>query len=354
MAETIRVGAVYARLPSNTATLEQLLGVQLAAAHTRRLWGTDGPELELIEREVSTDAAEAEEAGRVLAHEHGCAALIEMSTIPAAVRMAQWCEREGILFMTAHNNPIVREGRRHAFGIGVPSELTGEGTAQFLAEVLQARRVFIVNEPSEFQAFASDCAADALAQRGVAVERGELLPAPAVRSAMIERVRAWGPDAVSLWGGGELDAAAHFMKEAAGNWPPTVMSRSMTCREFVDLCGDAVEGHYFVDMFVRGAGAPDDERALVEALAKHDASVAPTANHAFGWDGLRLVAEATRAAGPDGDAQVTYLEGLQDYPGVTGRLSFGPRDHNGHFTANPTTISRLEGGRFVPFHAMNR
>jgi ABC-type branched-subunit amino acid transport system substrate-binding protein len=345
---------VYARLPSNTATLEQLLGVRLAIAHTRRLWSAEGPELELIEREVPTDAAAAEDAGQELAREHGCAALIEMSTIPAAVRMAQWCEREGVLFMTAHNNPVVREGRRHAFGIGVPSELTGQGVAQFLAVGLKAKRVFVINEPSEFQALASQCAADALAGRGVTVERGELLPDPAARSATIARVRAWGPDAVSLWGGGELDAAAHFMKEAAGDWPPTVMSRSMTCWEFVDRCGDAIEGQYFVDLFVRSEEACDDERALMAALARHDATISPTANHAFGWDGLRLVAEATREAGVDGDAQVAYLEGLRDYPGVTGRLTFGPRDHNGHFMANPTTISRLEGGRFVPFHAMNR
>jgi branched-chain amino acid transport system substrate-binding protein len=348
------MGAEYALLPSNTATREQLLGVRLAVAHTRRLWGADGPELELIEREVSTDAEAAENAGRELAHDHDCTALIEMSTIPAAVRMAQWCEREGVLFMTAHNNPLVRQGRRHAFGIGVPSELTGEGTAQFLAEGLNARRVFIINEPSEFQAFASQCAADALSRRGVAIERGELLPDPPARAATIQRVHDWGADAVSLWGGGELDAAAQLMKAAAGNWPPTVLSRSMTCNEFIDLCGDAVEGQYFVDMFVRGEQASDDERALIRALARYDATIAPTANHAFGWDGLRLVAEAALEAGPDCDARVAYLEGLRDYPGVTGRLTFAPNDHNGHFVANPTTISQLQNGHFVLHSAMNR
>jgi ABC-type branched-subunit amino acid transport system substrate-binding protein len=357
MAETIRVGAVYARLPSNTGTLEQLLGVQLAAAHTRQLWGAAGPGLELIEREVATDPAAAEAAGLELVQDHGCAALIEMSTIPAAVQMAEWCEREGVLFMTAHNNPVVREGRRRAFGIGVPSELTGQGTAQFLAEGLKAKRAFVINEPNEFQSFASQCAVQELMRRGVTVERGELLPDAAAQATLVRRVREWAPDAVSLWSGGELDAAVAFVAafgKGTGVLPPTVFSRSMTCQEFVDRAGAALEGQYFVDMFVRGERASDEERALLAALAEHDRALAPTANHAFGWDGLRLVAEATRAAGPNADAQVAYLEGLKNYPGVTGRLNFAADDHNGHFQANPTTISRLEAGRFMPFSAMNR
>ncbi len=357
MAEPIRIGAVYARLPSNTGTLEQLLGVQLAAAHTRRLWGAAGPGIELIEHEVPTDAAAAEAAGRELVQDHGCAALIEMSTIPAAVRMAQWCEGEGVLFMTAHNNPVVREGRRRAFGIGVPSELTGQGTAEFLAEGLGAKRAFVINEPNEFQSFASDCAAKDLTRRGVTVERGELLPDSAAQLGLARRVRDWAPEAVSLWSGGELDAAVALVSafvDEAGALPPTVFSRSMTCQEFVDRVGGALEGQYFVDMFVRGEKASDEERALLAALAQHDRALAPTANHAFGWDGLRLVAEATRAAGPNADAQVAYLERLKNYPGTTGRLNFAADDHNGHFQANPTTISRLEGGRFMPFSAMNR
>jgi branched-chain amino acid transport system substrate-binding protein len=353
MADPIRIGAVYARLPSNTGTLEQLLGVQLAADHTRAQWGPQGPELMLLEKEVPPEPEPAEQAARELVGQ-GAAALIEMSTIPSAVRMAQWCERENVLFMTAHNNPIVRQGRTRSFGIGVPSELTGEGTAEFLADGLNAKRVFVINEPNEFQAFASDCCAAALAKRGVAVERGELLPDPVARAAVMKRVREWGPDAVSLWGGGELDTAASFMKEAGRDWPPTVLSRSMTCQEFVDRCGELVEGQYFVDMFVRGDRASADEKALIAALAKLDPNIAPTANHAFGWDGLRLVAEATRIAGPKGEAQVAYLEGLRDYPGATGRLSFAPDDHNGHFRANPTTISRLKNGRFVLHTAMNR
>jgi branched-chain amino acid transport system substrate-binding protein len=358
MAEPIRVGAVYSRLPSNTGTLEQLLGVRLAAEHTRGLWGTSGPTLEIVESEVAPDPPAAEAAGRTLAREQGCAALIEMSTVPAAVRMAQWCEREGVLFMTAHNNPIVREGRRRAFGIGVPSELTGEGTAQFIAERLRATRVFVINEPSEFQSFASQCAVDALGRQGVTVARGELLADATARTDLIQRVQAWAPQVISLWGGGELQAAAGFVTifpmVTGGPMPPTVFSRSMTCREFVDRCGDHLEGQYFVDMFVRGELASDEEKALLAALAEHDPGLAPTANHAFGWDGLRLVAEAARAVGPPCDALVAHLEGLENYPGVTGRLSFGPDDHNGHFQANPTTISRLEAGRFMPFSAINR
>ena len=174
MAETIRIGAIYSTLPSNTSATEQLLGVRLAGEHTRRAWSTDARALEILEREVSPDPARAEEAGRDLAIAERCSALISMSTIPVAVRLAQWCEGAARLFMAAHNNPVVRQGRRRAFGIGVPSEVTGEATARFLMEGLGAMRVFLIHQPGEFQSYAAQRAADAMGRRGVLVERGEL------------------------------------------------------------------------------------------------------------------------------------------------------------------------------------
>ncbi len=355
MADAIRVGGICTVTPGNGSPEEQLLGAQLAASYTRGRWPNDTLHIDLVERRVADDPAAAEAAATELVERDGCVALMGMSSVPVSTRLGEWCEDRGMLFMAANNNPVVRKGKHWVFGIGVPSEVTGEGTARALDEALGAKRVYLIHQLGEFQTYAAQCAEAAMTRRGIIVEVGELGDV-ASNDLLIDRVLAWGPDAVCLYSGSELEESTAFMHATheTRDWPPTLLSRSMLCKEFAELCGTAAEGHYFVDMFLRDERATEQERALLDALATHDPTSLATANHAFGWDGFRLVAEAIRAGGEDPEAQLFYIEGLKDYPGVTGKLTFGAEDHNGHFDYDPTTVSRLVDGRFVPFSSLGR
>lgn len=341
--------------PNNSAP-EQLLGARLAAEYTREIWPSSAPGLELLDRPIPSDPSSVGEAAQDLVHRSGCVALMGMVTVPVSIRAGQWAEANRVLYMAANNDPRVRAGRRHAFGIGVPSEITGQAAARYLHEDRGASRVFILHRPGEFQAYATQCTVEALSQRGIAVATEEIGEDEAADGELLERVRAWRPDAICLQAGAELERLAQLLRRArgGGGLPRMLLSRSMLCREFARLCGPAAEGQDFTDLYLRDDRAPEEERALTERLAVRNAGLVATANHGFGWDGLRLVVEALRAAGSDPDAQVAFLESLQRHPAATGLFTFDANDHNGRWHDDPTTIARLSGGQFILVSSLAR
>lgn len=130
--------------------------------------------------------------------------------------------------------------------------------------------------------------------------------------------------------------------------------RGLLCSEFASLTGKASGGHDFTDLYFRNSQAPEEEKALHRYLEAAVPGLVATASHGFGWDCLRLVAEAGRSAGPKSLEQVSYLESLSRYSGATGMLSFTKLDHNGRWWHDPTTIARLSGGRFRVIDTLSR
>src|SRR5690348_669844 len=125
MTDAIRIGAVCTITPGNGAPEEQLLGAELAREYTRAHGQRTAEDLELVERRISDEVGAAEDSAAQLIDREGCWALMGMASVPISTRLAAWCETRGRLFLAANNNPIVRNGGRYAFGIGVPSEVTG-------------------------------------------------------------------------------------------------------------------------------------------------------------------------------------------------------------------------------------
>ncbi len=67
--------------------------------------------------------------------------------------------------------------------------------------------------------------------------------------------------------------------------------------------------HLFSDIYFRNSRAPEEKKALHSYLVRADSSLVATASHGFGWDGLRLLIEASwKAAGSEAERQVEFLE----------------------------------------------
>ncbi|MPZ15916.1 MAG: ABC transporter substrate-binding protein [Chloroflexi bacterium] len=285
----------------------------------------------------------------------GCVVLVGALSVPHSIRAAVWAEASGVVYATANNNPLVGGGRRHVFHIGVPSEITGAAVARFLVEEQGARRVGLLHAGNEFQVHAAACTAAPLSGRGAEVLQLELDTDPDGDRATLDRLRNWRPDAVMIY---DSDTARQVrltqMAHSLSGLPPFVHARGMLCHEFRAGAGSAAEGHFFVDMFLRDQRASAEEQALHQRMATVDSHLTATASHAFGWDELRLLAEAYQTGGPDSQAQIATLEGLRAYPGAGGPLTFTAEDHNGRWTQDPTTIAQLVGGQFVVVSTMDR
>jgi len=321
------------------------MGARLAAAYSNGGVRRSDPEIDLVERVVANEDDVPRAAGE-LVNVAGCSMLLGALNVPLSIRSAQWAEQHSLLYVTANNNPLVRDGRRRVFHIGVPSEITTLATARYLAQQRGAKKVCVLHASGEFQAYAASCAVKAFGDLGVSAEGTVIPPEPLDDAALLGRVADSSPDAVFLLDSDlgrvvPLAKAAHAM----GRFPPILYARGMVCREFVDQAGPAAEGADFVDIFLRDERAPDEEKALRSGLERAAPGAIATASHGFGWDGLRLLVAAA-GAGPDVDAQVAFLERLSGYHGATGDLSFSAANHNGREGNDPTTFARLTGGEF--------
>ncbi len=354
MAENLQIGLIYGNGELNQSIAEQQLGARLAAAHSREAADSSAASPELIERPISSET-DVDGIAVELTAKAGCQVLLGAVNVPVSIAIAKWAEAHGVLYMTANNNVKVHNGRRHVFHIGVPSEVTNQAVADYLASGPGALSVSVLYTADEFQANAAELCVAAIRLHSTPANGQPISDDPAEDRQLIGRIRAAGPSAVYILAS-DLDRVAALTRIAhdLGGFPPILYARGMVCREFVARVGDLSAGHDFVDLLVRDDRAPAEEKALRQALAQFDAGLVATASHAFGWDGLRLLVSAYEAAGPTAADQVAFLEGLKGHHGATGDLTFTAKDHNGHGPHDPTTISRLEHGQFKVVSTVNR
>ncbi len=351
MAHPLRIGLLYGTGELNQSIEEQRLGARLAAVYSAER-GDGNPEL--IEHAVRSEA-EVVAAAEELTAVAGCEMLLGAVNVPVSIAIARWAEAHGMVYMTANNNVRVHDGRRHVFHIGVPSQITTQASADYLAKERGARSVSVLYTSQEFQANAAELCVAAIRLHSTPANGQALPDDPAEDRAFLGRIRAARPDAVYILAS-ELERVAGLSRLAheLGGFPPILYARGMICREFVDRVGDIAEGQAFVDIFLRDDRAPAEEKALRESLERFDSNLVATASHGFGWDGLRLLVAAYQAAGADVADQIAFLESLAGYHAATGDLTFTDRDHNGHGPHDPTTIARLENGQFQVVSTVNR
>jgi ABC-type branched-subunit amino acid transport system substrate-binding protein len=102
-------------------------------------------------------------------------------------------------------------------------------------------------------------------------------------------------------------------------------------------------------MFHRSGRQTPAQTAFFRAMSEHGVKL-PTANHAFGWDGLAHCAAALSAAGGDPARAIDYLESGVTLEGASGACRFNPDNHNGRFEPGPHTITRWHDKRLCDVH----
>ena len=356
MATAIRIGVIYQ--PGDvmrSALKDRLLGARLAAEATTEHEPASSSAVELIERHLGADVPSLGDVVSELVHDAGCNAVLGFVSVPNALQLADRSEAEGVLYFTP-NNGTIWSGRRGVFYLGVPHEVTASGSVRYLRDELGTERLYILYMPGEFAARSRDCTSTAAAAQGMTTLTSKIGESPEGDIRLLEALRSWRPGAVCVLGGGEHVRLAELVKRmnAVGVQPPVLLGRGLLCREFAQLCGQAADGYDFVDCYLRGDAANEEEKHLTQRLGAIDPELVPTASHGWGWDCLRLAVKAFQEAGPRFQDQVAFVEALKGYPGVTGVMSFAANDHNGHWKDDPTTIARLAGGRYTNVSTLGR
>jgi hypothetical protein len=125
---------------------------------------------------------------------------------------------------------------------------------------------------------------------------------------------------------------------------PVLFGRSLLRESFLTALREFNREFWFVDMFHRGGMGVESPNHFMRIMAENAVRV-PTANHAFGWDGMNYCAQALQAARGDSAAAVEYLESGVVFEGASGSCSFSRHNHNGRSGSGPTTFTRWYNGQ---------
>lgn len=312
---------------------DQSLGARLAAPNS-----PFAADLVLQEeRFLRDDPADMER--KLLSWQGKVRAVVGATNVPESVRLGVLAERLNLLCFVANNNPSVCQGRRHVFHIGLPTSQTTAAVATLIQKT-NRRRVLLLHDQTEFQGRVASSMKVALTAKGMEPRLQAIAPQKEV-----EITSAWKPDLVYVIFSDERKALpiAHAIRWQASDIP-ILFGRSLFRESFLASLGSFEGDFWFVDMFHRNGYQTESQRYFTQAMAVNGV-VIPTANHAFGWDGMKFCVLALRAAEGNARSAIKHLESGVLLEGASGTCSFSQANHNGRSGFGPTTLTRWHDGQ---------
>jgi ABC-type branched-subunit amino acid transport system substrate-binding protein len=319
----------------NPSAVDQASGAKLAASENAQL-GVVVEEIFFRRGDLGDLEKQLEQwAGKV-------SGIVGATSVPESTRLAKLAERMETLCFVANNNPTVWQGRRHVFHIGFPSSQTAAAVAA-LIDHAQRRRVLLIYDDTDFQRRVAAHTKALLEERHLAV-----VSKHALTNEDFETLAEWQPQLIYIVFSSEAKARSIARRvRRYFDSPPLLFGRSLLRESFLRSIDQELGETWFVDMFRRGGKESEPETHFQEILALRGINI-PTANHAFGWDGVSFCALALAAGRGNPAAALDYLESGIRLQGVTGACSFSPDNHNGRRGPGPTTLTRWRGGRLEP------
>lgn len=163
----------------------------------------------------------------------------------------------------------------------------------------------------------------------------------------LTKVQGLGADALLLYG---IPPSASIAQQeiATMKFPiPVYQSYGVATSDFIKATGAAADGVQLVGGKLQVYKQLPASDPQLPALKDFAALSGGSQNRFAGdtYDCLNLLTKAIKAVGPDSQKIQHYLEGVHDYAGVTGIISFSPQMHAG-VSAQSLAILKIQGGAF--------
>ena len=173
-------------------------------------------------------------------------------------------------------------------------------------------------------------------------------PSDVSATAQVSKIKAANPQALIVWAPGTpFGTALHAIAEVGLNVPISSTSANMVNAQLKGYAAFAPKYlvfpglGYAIDM-AQNAKVAQAQRLYDDALKA--ANLDNSVQRGLTWDAAAIVIAALRAVGPDAGAEQikAYIEGIKDYPGITGVYNFTDGDQRG-LNINDIVMMRWDG-----------
>jgi len=305
------------------------------------LLGPDGMlhPIEAIIEDDQSDSTEAVLITKRLIEEEGVPIIVGGTGSPASIAVIDTVTEAEIPFISnASSSAIIQPVEERFWVFKTPQ--TNQPVAEVQGEWMQANGITAVASLGVNNAFGAD---SIVALQAVAADlgidivyEGTFEPGDTDFSAQLTQVAGSGAEALIVHAtpGEGAPLTVQFNDLALGI--PILHNHGIGNQAFIDLAGEAAEGVLFpIGKLLVAEGLPDTDpqkATLLKYIADYSEFTGGGTPSTFGghaWDAMQMAFSALQAVGPDPAAIRDYLEGIQNFAGISGIFNLSATDHNG-------------------------
>jgi branched-chain amino acid transport system substrate-binding protein len=324
------------------------------------LLGPDGlyHHIELIVEDDRSDSTEAVLIVRRLIQE-GVPVIVGGTGSPASMAVIDTITEAQVPFVSNASASSIIEPVSERYWI-FKTPQSNLPVAQIQGDWLAAQGITKVASLGVNNAFGADSITamrQVMADLGIDIAyEGTFEPGDTDFSAQITRVAGSGAEALIVHATPGEGAPLTVQFRDFGVDMPLLHNHGIGNPTFISLAGPAAEGVLFPigKLLVADELADDDPQkgVITQYIADYTAFTGGTEPSTFGghaWDAMQMTFMALEAVGPDAQAIRDYLEGIQNFAGISGIFNLSPQDHNGIGKESLVLVEISNGQwRYVP------
>lgn len=319
-------------------------GARLAVEEINAAGGVLGHPIKLVVKDTQSQADETAGVVNELIDKDQVVALIGEITTDRSLIAAPIAQAKGVpMISPASTHQLVTAAGNFVFRACYTDAFQATAMAKFARSIDVEKAAILYDPGSAYGIGLSD-----IFKRDFVAHHGTIVTEQAYRAGdtdfapQLTVLKAANPEVIFL--PSYYAEAALIIKQARqlGIDVPFIGTDGWDSPEFLKVGGTAVDNSYFSSHFSAESKEPKVEGFVASYGSKYNAAPPPLA--ALTYDSVYLVAEALKRAGKaDRVAVRDALASLQDFVGVTGKITFD-QDRN---PRKPAVVIRLQDGKFT-------
>jgi branched-chain amino acid transport system substrate-binding protein len=328
--------------PSSSTGVGINRGVQLAVEEINKAGGIEGRMIELITRDTQSDPTKAV---------NGAAELTRGVKVAAVFGPVNSGESLAVTPLLARTNtPQVHpcwvdsltDPKKYpmCFRNAPTNQQIGGAANRYVVDTLKKKKIAVISDTTGYGTASANAYVPMLKQMGAdVVYQANVDAANPDLKPEILRMQSAGAEAIMPWSvnAGFLSRIINTRGQLAWDVPicgQTTLGSGQTkaLLEKPEYWAKVYPNNFRPVCYQANGKLPDRTSAFLERLRGHKVDMSDTLLWwiGVGYDTPYMIAEAIKAAGPEPDKLVGYLNQLKLFPGVYGDISFTPDRHDGY------------------------
>ncbi len=323
--------------------LATLQGAQLAVDEINATGGVLGRKIRLIPEDDSGKAEEAAAVVTKLITSDNVIALIGENSSNQSLAAAPIAQASRVpMISPSSTNPNVTKKGDYIFRVCFTDPYQGKALASFVHKNLALETAAILkdNKNDYSVGLAEVFGREFAALGGRVVSEQSYTGGDNDFRPQLTRIKSAAPKALFIPGFYTDVGQIAIQARDLGLTIPLVGGDGWDSPKVIEIGGKSVEGSYFSDHYFFDEPRPAVQRFVGEIRRRYGRN--PEANAALGYDAVRILAEAIKAAGSLDRARIrAAIAATRDFQGVSGVITMGPdRD-----PIKPVAMIKIEHGK---------